>query len=83
MCLFVFILVLKEISSLSVEPCEGESLVVTVFKIQKSEVFILFFTIYIPSLIKRKSDSIENHPHPVVIFLISMKPDTVFHSKGA
>ncbi|KAL9390607.1 hypothetical protein Peur_019212 [Populus x canadensis] len=28
----------KEISSLSVEPCEGESLVVTVFEIEKSEI---------------------------------------------
>ncbi|CAO2832180.1 unnamed protein product [Amaranthus hypochondriacus] len=28
----------KEISSLSVEPCEGEELIVTVFEIQKSEV---------------------------------------------
>ncbi|XAR57040.1 hypothetical protein NMG60_11025042 [Bertholletia excelsa] len=28
----------KEISSLSVEPCEGETLIVTVFEIQKSEV---------------------------------------------
>lgn len=28
----------QEISSLSVEPCEGESLIVTVFEIQKSEV---------------------------------------------
>ncbi|XP_021725581.1 uncharacterized protein LOC110692803 isoform X2 [Chenopodium quinoa] len=28
----------KEISSLSVEPCEGEELIVTVFQIQKSEV---------------------------------------------
>jgi hypothetical protein len=28
----------KEISSLSVEPCEGESLVVTVFEIKSSEV---------------------------------------------
>ncbi|KAM0034503.1 hypothetical protein Hdeb2414_s0016g00498651 [Helianthus debilis subsp. tardiflorus] len=27
----------KEISSLSVEPCEGESLVITVFEIKKSE----------------------------------------------
>jgi hypothetical protein len=30
---------------LSVEPCEGESLVVTVFEIEKSEVFYLFITI--------------------------------------
>ncbi|XP_024030003.1 uncharacterized protein LOC21388715 isoform X1 [Morus notabilis] len=28
----------KEISSLSVEPCEGESLIVTVFQIQKSDI---------------------------------------------
>ncbi|KAK6278545.1 hypothetical protein POUND7_018812 [Theobroma cacao] len=28
----------KEISSLSVEPCEGETLIVTVFEIQKSEI---------------------------------------------
>ncbi|KAK4787322.1 hypothetical protein SAY86_011155 [Trapa natans] len=28
----------KEISSLSVEPCEGESLIVTVFEIQQSEI---------------------------------------------
>ena len=28
----------QEISSLSVEPCEGETLVVTVFEIKKSEV---------------------------------------------
>ncbi|KAL4565223.1 hypothetical protein LXL04_029309 [Taraxacum kok-saghyz] len=28
----------KEISSLSVEPCEGESLIVTVFEIKKSEI---------------------------------------------
>ncbi|KAK9288259.1 hypothetical protein L1049_016709 [Liquidambar formosana] len=35
----------KEISSLSVEPCEGESLIVTVFEIQRSE---------IPSFIKRE-----------------------------
>jgi len=28
----------QEISSLSVEPCEGESLVVTVFEIKSSEV---------------------------------------------
>ncbi|GMN63400.1 hypothetical protein TIFTF001_032480 [Ficus carica] len=28
----------KEISSLSVEPCEGESLIVTVFEIQKSDI---------------------------------------------
>ncbi|XP_062150328.1 uncharacterized protein LOC133858890 [Alnus glutinosa] len=35
----------KEISSLSVEPCEGETLVVTVFEIQKSE---------IPAFVKRE-----------------------------
>ncbi|KAL8139612.1 hypothetical protein V2J09_005633 [Rumex salicifolius] len=35
----------KEISSLSVEPCDGETLIVTVFEIQKSE---------IPSFIKRE-----------------------------
>ncbi|KAJ7980314.1 Butirosin biosynthesis [Quillaja saponaria] len=35
----------KEISSLSVEPCEGETLVVTVFEIKKSE---------IPAFIKRE-----------------------------
>lgn len=29
---------IQEISSLSVEPCEGESLVVTVFEIKRSEV---------------------------------------------
>ncbi|GKV31424.1 hypothetical protein SLEP1_g40113 [Rubroshorea leprosula] len=28
----------QEISSLSVEPCEGETLIVTVFEIQKSEI---------------------------------------------
>ena len=28
----------QEISSLSVEPCEGETLIVTVFEIKKSEV---------------------------------------------
>ncbi|KAL6188542.1 hypothetical protein ACLB2K_039934 [Fragaria x ananassa] len=37
----------KEISSLSVEPCEGESLIVTVFEIQKSE---------IPAFIKREPE---------------------------
>jgi hypothetical protein len=30
---------------LSVEPCEGEGLVVTVFEIEKSEVFYLFINI--------------------------------------
>ncbi|GAB4843065.1 hypothetical protein Ancab_013044 [Ancistrocladus abbreviatus] len=35
----------KEISSLSVEPCEGEMLIVTVFEVQKSE---------IPAFIKRE-----------------------------
>ncbi|KAJ6889777.1 hypothetical protein NC651_023502 [Populus alba x Populus x berolinensis] len=33
----------KEISSLSVEPCEGESLVVTVFEIEKSELDSSFY----------------------------------------
>ncbi|KAK9059424.1 hypothetical protein SSX86_022044 [Deinandra increscens subsp. villosa] len=37
----------KEISSLSVEPCEGESLIVTVFEINKSE---------IPSYIEREHE---------------------------
>ncbi|KAL9407722.1 hypothetical protein AB3S75_046294 [Citrus x aurantiifolia] len=37
----------KEISSLSVEPCEGETLIVTVFEIQKSE---------IPAFIKREHE---------------------------
>ncbi|PWA81362.1 butirosin biosynthesis, BtrG-like protein [Artemisia annua] len=37
----------KEISSLSVEPCEGESLIVTVFEIKKSE---------IPSYIEREHE---------------------------
>ncbi|XP_057957661.1 uncharacterized protein LOC131150749 isoform X2 [Malania oleifera] len=37
----------KEISSLSVEPCEGETLVVTVFEIQRSE---------IPSFIEREHE---------------------------
>ncbi|KAI3690097.1 hypothetical protein L2E82_48072 [Cichorium intybus] len=37
----------KEISSLSVEPCEGESLIVTVFEIKKSE---------IPSFIEREHE---------------------------
>ncbi|KAL3829357.1 hypothetical protein ACJIZ3_018159 [Penstemon smallii] len=37
----------KEISSLSVEPCEGESLVVTTFEIQRSE---------IPSFIEREHE---------------------------
>lgn len=37
----------KEISSLSVEPCEGESLIVTIFEIQKSE---------IPSFIEREHE---------------------------
>ncbi|XP_050373857.1 uncharacterized protein LOC126791447 [Argentina anserina] len=37
----------KEISSLSVEPCEGENLIVTVFEIQKSE---------IPAFIKREPE---------------------------
>ncbi|KAJ0035555.1 hypothetical protein Pint_24445 [Pistacia integerrima] len=37
----------KEISSLSVEPCEGETLIVTVFEIQKSEV---------PAFIKREHE---------------------------
>lgn len=35
----------QEISSLSVEPCEGETLIVTVFEIHKSEV--LFVHIYV------------------------------------
>ncbi|XP_024045710.1 uncharacterized protein LOC18049487 [Citrus clementina] len=39
----------KEISSLSVEPCEGEALIVTVFEIQKSES-------QIPAFIKREHD---------------------------
>lgn len=30
---------LQEISSLSVEPCDGETLVVTVFEVEKSEVW--------------------------------------------
>ncbi|CAK9138941.1 unnamed protein product [Ilex paraguariensis] len=37
----------KEISSLSVEPCEGESLIVTVFEIQRSE---------IPALVEREHE---------------------------
>ncbi|XP_024996566.1 uncharacterized protein LOC112529491 [Cynara cardunculus var. scolymus] len=37
----------KEVSSLSVEPCEGESLIVTVFEIKKSE---------IPSYIEREHE---------------------------
>ncbi|KAH9683613.1 hypothetical protein KPL71_027739 [Citrus sinensis] len=37
----------KEISSLSVEPCEGETLIVTVFEIKKSE---------IPAFIKREHE---------------------------
>lgn len=59
----------KEISSLSVEPCEGESLVVTVFEIQKSE---------IPSFLKRELEfrflavflvALDGKPyeHPAVI----------------
>lgn len=39
---------LQEISSLSVEPYEGESLIVTVFEIEKSEVTIR--TIYVLGL---------------------------------
>ena len=35
---FVLIVTFQEISSLSVEPCEGESLIVTVFEIHRSEV---------------------------------------------
>ena len=35
---FVQMLFLQEISSLSVEPCEGKTLIVTVFEIDKSEV---------------------------------------------
>ncbi|CAI9290881.1 unnamed protein product [Lactuca saligna] len=48
----------KEISSLSVEPCEGELLIVTVFEIKKSE---------IPSFIEREHEFRFLAVHPVTL----------------
>lgn len=59
---------MQEVAGLSVEPCQGETIIITVFDIKKSEV--LFFVTYAVKTFANASNSIISHQSSLYQFVL-------------
>ena len=81
---FVLIVTFQEISSLSVEPCEGETLIVTVFEIQRSEVNKNFQLLVLNLNLECKQEQMNDF---TILNINSIccftRSDSIFYQEGA